>query len=181
MKVIEYIKIFNYLKDVEDLDLINILRTIYKLRKLPKELLLAVDSVISGKEPTITINGVSYEELVEKDGMRPIRAILMLDWIRREPDAAFAYMAECTRRAPIMPLNSNELDEVKLAIERLKKQVKEQPKPINEFDDIKTDIEIPEQTGTNLSASVESNMTETAHISSTIDMSSSDCKNGVEK
>ena len=64
------------------------------------------------------------EELVEKDGMRPIRAILMLDWIRREPDAAFAYMAECTRRAPIMPLNSEELDEVKLAIERLKKQVK---------------------------------------------------------
>ncbi len=180
MKVIEYVKIFNYLKDVEELDVINILRTIYKLRKLPYELLLAVDSIISGKEPTITINGVSYEELVEKDGMRPIRAILMLDWIRREPDAAFAYMAECTRRSPIMPLNSEELDEVKLAIERLKKQVKEQPKPVNEFEDIKTDIEIPEQIGTNSSDLVESNKTETAQISPSANALALDCKKGDE-
>ena len=108
MKVIEYIKIYNYLKEVEELDVIDTLRTIYRLRKLPKELLLAVETVISGKTPVITINGVSYEELVEKDGMKPIRAILMLDWIRREPEAAFAYMAECTRRAPIMPLNSED-------------------------------------------------------------------------
>ncbi len=180
MKVIEYVKIFNYLNDVEELDVINILRTIYKLRKLPYELLSAVDSIISGKEPTITINGVSYEELVEKDGMRPIRAILMLDWIRREPDAAFAYMAECTRRSPIMPLNSEELDEVKLAIERLKKQVKEQPKPVNEFEDIKTDIEIPEQIETNSSDFVESNKTETAQISHSANTSSPDCKKGDE-
>ena len=181
MKVIEYVKIFNYLKDVEELDLVNILRTIYKLRKLPKELLLAVDSVISDKEPTITINGVSYEELVEKDGMRPIRAILMLDWIRREPDAAFTYMAECTRRAPIMPLNSEELDEVQSAIERLKKQIKEQPKPVNEFDDIETDIEIPEQIETNPRDSVEGNTAEAAQIRSAINVPSPDCKKGDEK
>lgn len=181
MKVIEYVRIFNYLKDVEELDLVNILRTIYKLRKLPKELLLAVDSVISGKEPTITINGVSYEELVEKDGMRPIRAILMLDWIRREPDAAFAYMAECTRRAPIMPLNSEELDEVKLAIERLKKQVKEQPKPVNGFEDIKTDIEIPEQNEINPSDIVEHSITDNELESSNINVPSSECKKVEEK
>lgn len=145
MVVIEYIRIFNYLKDVEKLDMIDVLRTIYRLRKLPKELLLAVESVISGKQPEITINGVTYDELVEKDGMKPIRAILMLDWIRREPEAAFDYMAECTRRAPIAPLNSEELEEVKKAIERLKEQVKEQPKPVNEFEDLKTDIEAPKQ------------------------------------
>lgn len=37
MVVIEYIRIFNYLKDVEKLDMIDVLRTIYRLRKLPTE------------------------------------------------------------------------------------------------------------------------------------------------
>jgi hypothetical protein len=30
------------------------------------------------------IGGVSFRELTENDGMKPIRAILMLDWLRRE-------------------------------------------------------------------------------------------------
>lgn len=176
MKVIEYIKIYNYLKEVEELDVIDTLRTIYRLRKLPKELLLAVETVISGKTPVITINGVSYEELVEKDGMKPIRAILMLDWIRREPEAAFAYMAECTRRAPIMPLNSEELDEVTLAIQRLQKQVKEQPKPINEFDEIKNDIEIPEESSDKTETSNENNISENLPIPPDLEVSSGDKK-----
>lgn len=176
MKVIEYIKIYNYLKEVEELDVIDTLRTIYRLRKLPKELLLAVETVISGKTPVITINGVSYEELVEKDGMKPIRAILMLDWIRREPEAAFAYMAECTRRAPIMPLNSEELDEVTLAIQRLQKQVKEQPKPINEFDEIKNDIEIPEESSEKTETSNENNISENLTITPDLEVSSDDKK-----
>ena len=176
MKVIEYIKIYNYLKEVEELDVIDTLRTIYRLRKLPKELLLAVETVISGKTPVITINGVSYEELVEKDGMKPIRAILMLDWIRREPEAAFAYMAECTRRAPIMPLNSEELDEVTLAIQRLQKQVKEQPKPINEFDEIKNDIEIPEESSEKTETSNENNISENIQITTDLEVSSYDKK-----
>lgn len=176
MKVIEYIKIYNYLKEVEELDVIDTLRTIYRLRKLPKELLLAVETVVSGKTPVITINGVSYEELVEKDGMKPIRAILMLDWIRREPEAAFAYMAECTRRAPIMPLNSEELDEVTLAIQRLQKQVKEQPKPINEFDEIKNDIEIPEESSDKTETPNENNISENLPITPDLEVSSDDKK-----
>lgn len=100
----------------------------------------------------------------------------MLDWIRREPEAAFAYMAECTRRAPIMPLNSEELDEVTLAIQRLQKQVKEQPKPINEFDEIKNDIEIPEESSEKTETSNENNISENLPITPDLEVSSDDKK-----
>ena len=39
------------------------------------------------------IEGVSFRELTENEGMKPIRAILMLDWLRREPAVAIRYMA----------------------------------------------------------------------------------------
>lgn len=140
MRIIEYIKLFNYLNDVEELEGMDIIRTIYRLRKVSKELLNGVDLILQGKEPDITINGVSYHELVEQDEMRPIRAILMLDWIRREPEAAFAYMAEDFRRAPMQPLNDDEKEELEKAIERLKGQVKERPKSVNDFEDSKEDL-----------------------------------------
>ena len=140
MRIIEYIKLFNYLKDVEELEGMDVIRTIYRLRKVSKELLNGVDLILQGKEPDITINGVSYQELVEQDEMRPIRAILMLDWIRREPEAAFSYMAEDSRKAPIQPLNDEEKDELQKAIERLKGQVSEVPKSVDDFEDSKDDI-----------------------------------------
>jgi hypothetical protein len=85
-------------------------------------------------------------------------------------------MAECTRRAPIMPLNSEELDEVTLAIQRLQKQVKEQPKPINEFDEIKNDIEIPEESSEKTETSNENNISENLPITPDLEVSSDDKK-----
>lgn len=142
MRIIEYIKLFNYLRDVEELEGMDIIRTIYRLRKVSKELLTGVYLILQGKEPEISINGVTYEELVERDGMRPIRAILMLDWVRREPEAAFAYMAEDFRRAPIQPLNDDEKYELERAIEKLKGYVEEVPKSVNDFEDTNEDIVI---------------------------------------
>lgn len=140
MKAIQYIKLFTYLRDTEELEGIQIFRTINRVRKLPKEFLIEIDKILEGKEPNLVVEGVSYEQLREKDGMRPIRAILFLDWVRTEPEAAFSYMAESAhRRAPIQPLNKDEKEELDAAIERLKKQVKEvQPEP--EIDKSKEDI-----------------------------------------
>ena len=62
--------------------------------------------------------------------MKPIRAILFLDWLRTEPEAALAYMEEkAYMRAPIQPLSEDEKEDLAEAIERLKKQVKVQPQP----------------------------------------------------
>lgn len=144
MKVIEYVKLYNYLVEVEDLERPQVLRNILRIRRLPKDLLKAVLIIITHPEayPDIKVEGVSFEELVDKDGMKKIRAILMLDWIRREPEAALSYMAENTMKAPIQPLNVEEKEELDAAIERLKKQVKEVPQPEPEIDKSEEDIVI---------------------------------------
>lgn len=141
MKTIQYFKLFTYLRDTEELEGIQIFRTINRVRKLPNDFLVEVQRILDGEEPNLEISGVSYEELREKDGMRPIRAILFLDWISKEPEAAFSYMAEgAHRRAPIQPLNNDEKEELAIAIERLKKQVKEQSQSSPEVDMSKNDI-----------------------------------------
>ena len=38
--------------------------------------------------------------IIERDNMKPIRAILMLDWIRKEPAIAMRYMERDRLRAP---------------------------------------------------------------------------------
>lgn len=151
MKVIQYIKLFTYLRDTEELEGIQIFRTINRVRKLPKEFLIQIDKLLEGKEPNIEVEGVTYDQLRNKDGMRPIRAILFLDWVRTEPEAAFSYMAESAhRRAPIQPLNRDEKEELAAAIERLKKQVKVQPQPEPEVDKSKEDIIIQDSESTKM-------------------------------
>ena len=144
MKVIEYIKLYNYLVDIEKLEKYQVLRNILRIRKLPKDLQEAVLIITNHPEayPNISVEGVTFEELVDKDGMKKIRAILMLDWIRREPEAAISYMAENAMRAPIQPLDQEELAELEIAIERLKTQVKVQPQEEPEVDKSEDDIVI---------------------------------------
>lgn len=154
MKVIQYIKLFTYLRDTEELEGIQIFRTINRVRKLPKKFLIQMDKLLEGKEPDLEVEGVTYDQLRTKDGMRPIRAILFLDWVRTEPEAAFSYMAEnAHRRAPIQPLNNDEKEELAAAIERLNKQVKVQPQPEPEVDKSKEDIVILDSETDNISDS----------------------------
>ena len=79
MKVIQYVKLFTYLRDTEELEGIQIFRTINRVRKLPKKFLIQIDKLLEGKEPDLEVEGVTYDQLRTKDGMRPIRAILFLD------------------------------------------------------------------------------------------------------
>lgn len=149
MKVIQYIKLFTYLRDEEELEGIQIFRTINRVRKLPQNFLLEVEKILDGKRSSLEVEGVTFDQLLDENGMRPIRAILFLDWVRTEPEAAFAYMAEsANRRAPIQPLNEDEKDELAAAIERLKKQVKVQPQPEPEVDKSKEDIIIQDSEST---------------------------------
>ena len=139
MKVIQYIRLYEYLREKEGLEGIQILRNIYRLRKLPRTFLIEVEKLLNGQEPQLEVEGVTYQELTEKDGMRPIRAILMLDWIRRDSYAAFKYMEKKGLRAPIKPLTTEEEEAVDEAIARLKKLVKEEPKDVV-VDNAKEDI-----------------------------------------
>lgn len=93
MIVIKYISLFRYLTHTEGLKASEAYRNIQRIRRLPTELKEAVYDVLSSVSPNVSYEGVSFRELTDIEGMKPIRAILMLDWIRREPVAAMQYMA----------------------------------------------------------------------------------------
>ena len=92
MKVIKYISLFRYLTHTEGLSASESYRNVQRIRKLPTELKEAVYDVLSSVSPNVSYEGVSFHELTDVEGMKPIRAILMLDWIRREPIAALQYI-----------------------------------------------------------------------------------------
>lgn len=100
MKIIKYIQLFNYIVTEEDSNPISACRVIQKIRQLPDELKLAVLDVVEGKIPYVEFHDISLEELINNDKMKPVRAILMLDWIRREPAIAMRYMEIERHRAP---------------------------------------------------------------------------------
>lgn len=100
MKVIKYIQLFNFLIKEEELDLLNASRTIRKIRQLPDALKLAVWNVLEGKVPFVEYYEVTLQELIDNEQMKPIRAILMLDWLRREPAIAMRYMETERYKAP---------------------------------------------------------------------------------
>lgn len=101
MKIIKYIQLFNYLLAEEDSTPMFACKTIRKIRALPHDLKLAVWDVLEGRLHDVAYYEVTLDELVNTEHMKPIRAILMLDWIRREPDEAMYYMQSERYAAPL--------------------------------------------------------------------------------
>lgn len=151
MKIIEYKQLYTHLVEVEKLHPWEAIRNIAKIRKLAPEILIAMKSWSRGVIPEISINGVSYAELTDIEGLQPIQAFLMLDWLKREPLAAMRFMEEERLRTPIQPLSAEELDIVAQGIKRLNEfGVNRKDAPIiNSIEELpetqKTDIEL-EQT-----------------------------------
>lgn len=42
----------------------------------------------SGEEPTLSIEGFSYHQLIAEYGMKPVGAFITLDWLLRDPQKA---------------------------------------------------------------------------------------------
>ena len=139
MKIIKYIQLFNYLVTEEDANPINACRTIQKIRQLPNKLKLAVLDVIEGKIPYVEYHDISLEELINNDKMKPIRAILMLDWIRREPAIAMRYMEIERHKAPQTVTESD-----KEMLEKVLEKLNSKESSIDEEEN-KEDIEIIEK------------------------------------
>lgn len=125
MKIIEYKKLYKYLQEndgIQGKDNRDTLRVIFEIRKLPKEYKQAILDIIDNRPPCLSeIEDISYNDLIEKYNMRPIRAVLMLDWIRREPDEAIQYLYESFHRASLS-INDEVIDEAEKAIKRLEEK-----------------------------------------------------------
>lgn len=139
MKIIKYIQLFNYIVTEEDANPINACRTIQKIRQLPNELKLAVLDVIEGKIPYVEYHDISLDELINNDKMKAIRAILMLDWIRREPAIAMRYMEIERYKAPQTITESD-----KEMLEKVLEKLNSKESSIDEGEN-KEDIEIIEK------------------------------------
>ena len=138
MKIIKYIQLFNYIVTEEDSNPINACRVIQNIRQLPDELKLAVLDVVEGKIPYVEFHDISLEELINNDKMKPVRAILMLDWIRREPAIAMRYMEIERHRAP-QTVTDSDKEMLEKVLEKLN------AKDASIFEDNKEDIEIVEK------------------------------------
>lgn len=118
--VIKYIQLFEYLVREEGLNVVSAYRSIQRVRQLPNDFKKAVFQVLHGIIPKIEYYDVTLKELIEQEGMKPIRAIMMLDWIRREPDTAMRYMETERLRAP-MKISESDMERINAAVERFKK------------------------------------------------------------
>lgn len=125
MNLIQYISLYRYLSSEEQLSGKAILRHILRIRRLPSEYKKAVIDIMNGYIPDITSNGVSLEELINKDDMTPIRALLFLDWMRRDPPNAFKYMKDDTIHSGMPKLSEEKEKELDDAIERLRLMIDE--------------------------------------------------------
>lgn len=121
MTLNNYVKLYQYLINEEELSRVEAARNIKRIMKLDAEIYAAFKQWFLGKQiPDIEINGVSYHELTEDEGMMPVRAFLMLDWIKREPAEAMRYMASGRQRMPIMNLSDSDKEKLKKAVEELR-------------------------------------------------------------
>lgn len=133
MKIIKYIQLYTHLIEEEGLNPISAYQSTLRVRKLPVELKDAVSQVLDGMCPEVEYHEVTLRELIEKDEMKPIRAILMLDWIRREPAIAMRYMAFERLHAP-QHVTDDDKAKLKAALQRLK--VEETPQSEKDETDI---------------------------------------------
>lgn len=93
MASISYIKFYTYLVGEANLSSLEAIRTINRVRKLDPQIKNALVDWFNQEEVSLTINDVSFDELVNEEGFTPVRAFLFLDWIKREPAQAMRYMA----------------------------------------------------------------------------------------
>lgn len=120
MKVSSYIDLYNRIMQDGDMRPWEAIHVIGKLRRMSKDLLKALYVWLNGGVPQVEINGVSYAELVNDEGLNWFQALLMLDWLRRDPLAAATFMQTERMRKPFVPLSPQEAEIAQRALDNVK-------------------------------------------------------------
>lgn len=92
MTIIKYMLLLKTIVEETGMHPSAVYDTIVKVRQLPDELKAVLAAVLDGNTPQVEYHGVTLQDIIDKDKITPLRAVLILDWIRREPAIAMRYM-----------------------------------------------------------------------------------------
>lgn len=124
MKKIKYIDLYKHLRNKENLNPFEAVRNILRVRKMDCELMNKLKEWLENENDLIVdveVEGVSYSQLVNREGMKPVRAFLFLDWLKREPLEAMNYMMNDRFRSPMPELSDEDKQELDDIIEKFEK------------------------------------------------------------
>lgn len=111
----EYLDLYNYLRDQEELTRVQAIRSIMDIRNLNIDIRAAIGKWVKTGQCDLSVADVSFNELVSEVKMKPIRAFKMLDWLKREPVLAHRYLAQRVMRADLSKCGSartaNDIDD----------------------------------------------------------------------
>lgn len=132
MKLIKYFRLYDKLRDAK-LKPWEAIVAINELRKADPEILEEVYAWSEGALGSdLTIHGISFTSLTSEEngeGMQPHRAFLMLDWLKKEPEEAFHYLATYRFRQPMQAPTETELEMLNRRITELKVKASEVETP----------------------------------------------------
>jgi len=124
-KKIKYLSLYRYLTDTnvgEGLKPFEAVRNINRIRNIKNPAILAAMKSYfeTGITPDISINGVTFQQLVNNEDMKPVRAFLMLDWLDSEPMEALNYLMSDRLKSPMPELTDNQKDELDAILHKIK-------------------------------------------------------------
>ena len=123
MAHINYIKLYNYFTGEDNLSRSAALRNIWRVGNLPREFKSAILEITEERTYNVAnfaVDGVELASLVEEEGMKPVQAVFFLDWLRREPANARAFMASRRLRTPMHEVTDDERELLQNALARTK-------------------------------------------------------------
>lgn len=102
--IINYFKLLEYFKNTEELTTSESLRNIWRTRNLPSEFKNVILKIIEGDFSEVLdfkVEEYTLKQLILEEKMKPVQAVFFLDWLRREPGNAHAFMSSRRFNAPL--------------------------------------------------------------------------------
>ena len=155
MTLKKYVKLFQYLRNEEGFGFSEAIQVMKKIDKVDAQVKEEFESwLLYRTTPNLEFEGISFNRLTKEEGMKPVRAFLMLDWIKRDPLAAVEYLRFGRHSMPMVQgeLTEEQIQQLKDVAGRLRQrgvdvQFEEAPHPIDGVTDEDTVSQVVEREG----------------------------------
>lgn len=122
MKIIEYVKLYNYFTTTANLDRKPALRNIWRVRQLSQEYKQLIVEILDGRIPDFECYGITLKELILDRGLNAVNAVLYLDWVHRDPITAINGLVHAQTHSSLARLTKEDTELVNGTLKELKDQ-----------------------------------------------------------